>query len=202
MPDSVGSFGAVEVQRRGFTDRRLVSCPSEQCEVLLDVGYGLLPYPALYSLSAFRPVEVQVAALQGKEVRFLYAAHIDLRVLLQVMVERSRSGLHGTDDQEVRQRHTATSSTTVITKPAQPDLCRDSDKSRWIADINERESYSGRVLREAVPSAPVLSASLPFSRTDPYEAPLRQGTAILSKPGVWVKGRQEAMWAEVSYKWS
>src|SRR5918993_857396 len=103
MPDSVGSFGAVEVQRRGFTDRRLVSCPSEQCEVLLDVGYGLLPYPALYSLSAFRPVEVQVAALQGKEVRFLYAAHIDLRVLLQVMVERSRSGLHGTDDQEVRQ---------------------------------------------------------------------------------------------------
>jgi hypothetical protein len=27
-------------------------------------------------------------------------------------------------------------------------------------------------------------------------------SAILSKPGVWAKGRQEAYWAEVHFKWS
>ncbi len=83
-----GSLLAVEVQGRRLADNLLVRHPLEQRLVGVEARDGLSPrFPVA------RTPEVRLLALEGEELGLLDRAHEDLRVLVQVVVERGRPGL-------------------------------------------------------------------------------------------------------------
>src|SRR5215210_1608417 len=95
------SLRAVEVQRRSLPYNLLIAHPTKQRPIGIYVGDGL----AVHVRVVVGPAEVRRLALHSEELGLFHGAHVDLRVLLEVVVERGGSGLSGAYDEEVRHRH-------------------------------------------------------------------------------------------------
>src|SRR5215203_2384407 len=93
--DEARGSGTIQVRCGGLADGSLVCGTIEKGLVLCEVPYRDAP--------AARPAEFRVHAL--KEMWFLAGAHVDLRVLVEVMVERGRPRLLRAYYEEVGHRH-------------------------------------------------------------------------------------------------
>lgn len=107
MPDAPRRLLAVEVVGASLAHGGLVGDVAEQGAVSLKVGDrppGPIG-PGRFGVPKERAAEVGVLALKSEEPQLLYGAHVDLRVLLEVVVERGSAGLMCAYNEEVGQRH-------------------------------------------------------------------------------------------------
>ena len=102
-PISPGRLRAVEIERGGLADRRLRLAAPELLAIAVQGGDGE-PRDVVPIAGA---AEVERVVPQREEVRLLRAAHADLGMLPEVVIQRRRARLGRTQDDEIGQGHRA-----------------------------------------------------------------------------------------------